>query len=522
MPFKVFIPTAGIGSRLGDLTNSINKSLVSLDNKPIISHIIDLYPRDAEFVIALGYKGEIVKEFLENLYPKRKINFVFIDPFIGENSGLGFTLLSCSHLLQEPFVFTSCDTLVFDKIPLPDHNWISYCDKPNINSYRTVEIESNMVKNFKEKGEGLPGIDFPYIGLCGINNFSDFWKGINESQLNNIEIGEVSGLINLCSNGLKCYEMNWFDTGNLESLMLAREKFKRDDSPVILEKINEAIWFLDEKVIKFSTDTNFIRNRVLRANELEGFVPKIQKSSKHMYIYDLEEGYVFSKNSNLPLFKKLLEFSSTFWKKKELNELIKKEFKKNCLNFYKEKTITRVKKFFVDFDQKDQAQIINGESVPTIENMFKCIDWEYLSNGLAVRFHGDFHFENILWNSEKNGFVFLDWRQDFAGSLKFGDLYYDLAKLMHGLIVSHKLIDENQYKVEYFSNSINFEFHRYQRDVEFEEFFKEWITKNNYDLKKVRILTALIYLNIASLHHKPYNYLLFALGKLLLFRQLNS
>jgi len=56
MPFKVFIPTAGIGSRLGDLTNSINKSLVSLDNKPIISHIIDLYPRDAEFVIALGYK----------------------------------------------------------------------------------------------------------------------------------------------------------------------------------------------------------------------------------------------------------------------------------------------------------------------------------------------------------------------------------------------------------------------------------------------------------------------------------
>ena len=62
MPYKVFIPTAGIGSRLGDLTSSINKSLVALDNKPIISHIINLFPRDAEFVIALGYKGEIVKE----------------------------------------------------------------------------------------------------------------------------------------------------------------------------------------------------------------------------------------------------------------------------------------------------------------------------------------------------------------------------------------------------------------------------------------------------------------------------
>ena len=92
---------------------------------------------------------------------------------------------------------------------------------------------------------------------------------------------------------------------------------------------------------------------------------------------------------------------------------------------------------------------------------------------------------------------------------------------MHGLIVSHKLIDENQYKVEFCSNSINFELHRYQRDVEFEDFFNEWIRKNNYDLKKVKILTALIYLNIAPLHHKPYNYLLFALGKLLLYRQLN-
>ena len=521
MPNKVFIPTAGIGSRLGDLTSSINKSLVSLDNKPIISHIIKLFPIDTEFVIALGYKGEIVKEFLENLYPERKINFVFIDPFIGENSGLGFTLLSCSHLLQEPFIFISCDTLVFDKIPSPDHNWISYSDKPNINSYRTVEIESNIVKNFKEKGEGLPGRDFPYIGLCGINNYSDFWIGINESRLKNIEIGEVSGLINLLSKGLKCYEMNWFDTGNIESLKVAKKKFKRKDSPVILEKKNEAIWFLNEKVIKFSSDTNFIKNRVIRANQLAGFVPKIQKSSKHMYIYNRAGGDVFSKNSNLPLFKKLLEYSSTFWQKKELNEFLKKEFKKNCLNFYKEKTSTRVKKFFVDFDQKDQAQIINGEKVPTLEKMFESIDWEYLSNGLPVRFHGDFHFENILWDSEKNIFVFLDWRQDFAGSLEFGDLYYDLAKLMHGLIVSHKLVEENHYKIQYNNELINFELKRYQRDVEFENFFNEWIINNNYNLKKVRTLTALIYLNIAPLHHKPYNYLLFALGKLLLYRQLN-
>ena len=286
---KVFIPTAGIGSRLGVLTSNINKSLLTLDNKPIISHIIDLFPLDAEFIIALGYKGEIVKEFLENYYPHRKIDFVFVDPFIGDKSGLGFTLLSCSHLLQEPFVFISCDTLVFDKIPAPDHNWVAYSDKPIINSYRTVQIESDQVINFKEKGEGLIGTDFPYIGLCGINNFYDFWEGINESNHQNIDIGEVSGLINLCSQGLKCYEMNWLDTGNLDSLNEAKKKFKSKNAPVILEKKNEAIWFLNDKVIKFSNDTNFIENRVKRANQLKGFVPKIKKFSNHMYQYEREE-----------------------------------------------------------------------------------------------------------------------------------------------------------------------------------------------------------------------------------------
>ena len=40
--------------------------------------------------------------------------------------------------------------------------------------------------------------------------------------------------------------------------------------------------------------------------------------------------------------------------------------------------------------------------------------------------------------------------------------------------------------------------------------------KNKYDLTKVRLITALIYLNIAPLHHKPYSFFLFQLGKYLL------
>ena len=521
MSYKVFIPTAGIGSRLNSLTRNLNKSLVSVNNKPIISHIINYFPIDAEFVIALGYEGDVVKEFLENLYPQRKIDFVFIDPYFGEKSGLGYTMLSCKHLLQEPFVFISCDTLVINDIPSPNHDWIAYSNKSDISSYRTVEIKSNKVNNFKEKGQGLKDNDFPYIGLSGINNYHNFWEGMNNAKINNLDFGEVSGLISLIQNGLKCYEMNWFDTGNLESLNIAKEQFASTNSPVILVKQGEAIWFLENKVVKFSKDTNFIKNRVKRAIEIKDFVPNIIKSSKHMYVYEKEEGDVMSKKSDLPLFMRLLDDSKVFWQKKNLSKDLKKEFKKQCLSFYKDKTKKRVEKFFEDFEIKDEISIINGERIQTLENLFGLLDWEYISNGLPVRFHGDFHFENIIWNFKKNKFIFLDWRQDFGGSLSHGDLYYDLAKLMHGLIVSHQIINDEQFKVELNSNKFNFELKRFQRDVEFEVYFNEWILKNNYDLKKVKILCSLIYLNIAPLHHEPYNYLLFALGKLMLHRQLH-
>ena len=61
---------------------------------------------------------------------------------------------------------------------------------------------------------------------------------------------------------------------------------------------------------------------------------------------------------------------------------------------------------------------------------------ENLSRGINVNFHGDLHFENIIFS--KNKFVLLDWRQDFNENLKVGDLYYELAKIMHGIIVSHE------------------------------------------------------------------------------------
>ena len=516
MSYKVCIPTAGTGSRLGELTCYLNKSLVGIANRPTICHLIEQFPADAKFVIALGHKGNLVQEFLGLAYPDRHFDYGQVEPFEGEGSGLGLSLLACKQYLQEPFIFISCDTLVDEFISPPDKNWMGYADVQDLDPYRTLEIAYDQVIDICEKGVGkYPGYR-SYIGLAGITDYEAFWLAMESGGSKAIQTGEAHGLRALLPKGIQAKSFTWHDTGNINALNKTREIYREPDEPNILEKANEAIWFVGNHAIKFSDDKKFIANRVERVKELEGFVPSITGSGVNMYRYGKVDGTVFSDAVNLPLFEKLLEHSNQFWRLKDLNEKDMASFKETCIRFYRDKTYERVELFYKNFSQQDGVETINGLEMPLLKDLLDAVNWDWLADGLAGRFHGDFHFENILWAPLNQKFTFLDWRQDFGGDIAVGDIYYDFAKLMHGLIISHELIAGGFYSIDWQEDSINFDFHRKQVLVECEKYFSFWLVSNGYDEKKVRILTALIYLNIAALHHNPYSLLLFSLGKMML------
>lgn len=73
---KVIILAGGWGSRLGSLTESIPKPMVSIGNKPIIWHIMKIFSQYGfnDFIIALGVKGEIIKDYFYN-YEMRNNDF---------------------------------------------------------------------------------------------------------------------------------------------------------------------------------------------------------------------------------------------------------------------------------------------------------------------------------------------------------------------------------------------------------------------------------------------------------------
>jgi hypothetical protein len=522
MSYRVCIPTAGTGSRLGDLTKFINKSLVSVANRPTLSHLIEQFPADAEFVIALGHKGHLVREFVELAYPERQFFFAEVAPFEGPGSGLGLSLLACKQYLQQPFVFLSCDTLVKETIPAPTDNWMAFSEVNDFLHYRTLAIQGKYVAAIYEKNLGKNDTHKAYIGLAGIQDYQAFWEAMRDGGAEAIETGEAYGMRALVSRNIRAHGFTWYDTGNPPALELARAIYQEADTPNILEKANEAIWFVGNQVIKFSDDEKFIANRVKRVQELQGFVPVVTGASPNMYRYLKVQGKVMSEVVTLPLFKQLLDHCQRFWAKKNLTPVAAKDFNTTCMKFYRDKTFERVALFYKNLNRKDGTESINGVPMQKLDELLNSIDWDWLSDGLAVRFHGDFHFENILWSPETNQFSFLDWRQDFGGDLSTGDIYYDFAKLLHGLIICHELIAKDLYEVEWTADAINFDFLRKQVLVECERHFGAWLVAEGYDKKKVWILTALIYLNIAALHHHPYSLLLFGLGKSILKHELEK
>ena len=51
---------------------------------------------------------------------------------------------------------------------------------------------------------------------------------------------------------------------------------------------------------------------------------------------------------------------------------------------------------------------------------------------------------------------------------------------------------------------------------------EDFIAANNWDLKKVRLLVSLIYLNMSPLHHYPFDKMLYSLGRLMLHKELSG
>lgn len=129
---KVVILAGGLGTRLSEETVVRPKPMVEVGGKPILWHILKIYSSYGlnDFVICLGYKGYVIKEYFANYFlhmsdvtfdmaeNRMKVHQQNVEPWrvtlvdTGENSMTGGRLRRVrDYLSEEPFCMTYGDGL---------------------------------------------------------------------------------------------------------------------------------------------------------------------------------------------------------------------------------------------------------------------------------------------------------------------------------------------------------------------------------------------------------------------------
>lgn len=517
---KVCILTAGRGTRLGNYGKIINKAILPIREKAIISHILRLFSQKDEFIIAVGYRSDDVKNYIKIAHPNHKVKFVEVKNYKGIGSGPGRSLLYCKKLLQEEFFFIPCDIYTNINLEIKKNlkNNIFWCSKLNekiTNNYLNFKQNKMKISSFVDKKKVKGKNYYSWSGLCYIKDYKIFWSSL-ESRKNKIdnEYQISNGFLNLIEKK-NCIikKIKWKDVGNYKNYEFEKNKLQKFD----FSKDKEFIYFINNKVIKFSKNKIEAKNKYLKFKLAKKNYPKNTNYLKNFLFYDYINGHNFYDIVNKKnLLNLLLYLQKNLWFKK----IIKKNyFKKKCYNFYKNKTFKRANLFLKNMKKVDRIKKVNNLNVPSINKILKRIDWKSFSNGRPSYIHGDLQFDNII--KTKSNFKLIDWRSDFDGIINYGDIHYDFAKMLGGIFINYKEVKNNNFfvKKNFSTNSYKIRFPKSKNSNEILPVLKEFIVKNKISYKKIEILQGLIYLNMSPLHKPPFSIGLFLLAKYLLTKK---
>ncbi len=186
----VVILCGGKGFRLREYTDVIPKPLVTIGDIPVVIHVMKIfaYYGFTKFILALGYKGEMIKEYFADYSWKNK-DFK-LNILSNDNSKHNVEILEALDL--ENFEITFADTGTetqtggrikkIEKYITEENFFMTYCDnlsdvnlqnflefhKRNgriasvvgvhpMSSFGVIEVENGLATSFKEK-PALPGV----------------------------------------------------------------------------------------------------------------------------------------------------------------------------------------------------------------------------------------------------------------------------------------------------------------------------------------------------------------------------
>jgi glucose-1-phosphate thymidylyltransferase len=235
---KAIVPTAGVGSRLRPFTHTVPKVLLQVADKPILGHILDriieIGVNEVTFVV--GYRGQMIEEYVRRAYPNLCANFVE-QP---DTRGLGHAiLLTASHHRAdtEPVLIILGDTILDADLSVlrgAQSDMIGVCEVEDPRRFGVVQLDGDRIVSMVEKPEQPPS-NLAIVGVYYLRRPADLFaaleRNVEEGRLTQGEIQLTDGLARMIEQGatMRAFRVKgWYDCGTPESLLATNEVLLRE------------------------------------------------------------------------------------------------------------------------------------------------------------------------------------------------------------------------------------------------------------------------------------------------------
>lgn len=239
---KAIVPAAGIGTRLRPHTHTLPKALLYVAGRPIIAHILDkIAVLDVSSVVLIvGYKGDLIEEYVKNEYPDLKVDFVTQE----KRNGIGHAIHMTRDVADagEPLLIILGDTIIstdLAAIVASETNVLGVKSVEDPRRFGVVEITDGVITRLVEKPQDPPS-NLAVVGLYYLKDSSLLFQKIQEQIDNDVKShGEyqiTDALQMMIDDGAKFspYEIEqWFDCGKPEALLETNRRLLegRDERP---------------------------------------------------------------------------------------------------------------------------------------------------------------------------------------------------------------------------------------------------------------------------------------------------
>lgn len=234
---KAIIPAAGIGTRLRPHTYTLPKALLYVAGKPIISHILDdVIPlRPSTIVLIVGYKGELIEQFVRRHYPDLPVEFVYQE----ERRGIGHAVDLTRAVADkgEPLLIVLGDTIIktdLAQVVAQETSVLGVKEVEDPRRFGVCEVSGGRITRLVEKPKDPPS-NLALVGLYFLRDGAALFRAIRDIIDRNITTNneyQITDALQLMIQGgaeFRPFAIDeWFDCGKPEAMLETNRKLLKN------------------------------------------------------------------------------------------------------------------------------------------------------------------------------------------------------------------------------------------------------------------------------------------------------